>query len=346
MIHVEAKSDEVCAIYVDMGTTNTSGWLMRGSEIISRASKPVGVRDTARERSPAKIKTALKELVTALRMLAGDASRLCVPVCVAASGMIGSPLGLVEIPHVQAPASLTELAASSRWGDFPEVAALPILLVPGVRSGPPQPRINLIQEADVMRGEEALSVGLLALGLAKPPAVVLNLGSHWKAIQLGGQGQIESSVTSLSGELIHAAQTQTILASAVVNKRATTIDEHWMEAGMNEQRRSGLPRALFCVRLLELANEGTPEDRLSFLIGAFIAVDLDALISRGVLARDSQVAIVGAAALAEAWRYALTQRSISAIVLTAAEAEQALLTGLRCMLMHAWQRRVVGNATK
>jgi 2-dehydro-3-deoxygalactonokinase len=346
MMHVEAKGDEVCAIYVDMGTTNTSGWLMRGSKIISRASKSAGVRDTAREGSPAKIKTALKELIAELRMSTGDASSSGVPVCVAASGMISSPLGLVEISHVQAPASLAELATSSRWVDFPEVAALPILLVPGVRSGPRQARIDLIHDTDVMRGEETLCVGLLALGLAKPPAVVLNLGSHWKAIQLGGQGQIGSSVTSLSGELIHAAQTQTILASAVVNKRARTIDEHWMEAGMKEQRRSGLPRALFCARLLELANEGSPEDRLSFLIGAFIAADLDALISRGVLAHDSQVAVVGAAALAEAWRCALTRMSISAIVLTAAESEQALLTGLRCILMHAWQRRVAGNATK
>ena len=54
-------------------------------------------------------------------------------------------------------------------------------------------------------------MGLVANGLAPLPGVVLNLGSHWKAISLDENGRIVSSVTSLSGEMIHAVQTTTIL---------------------------------------------------------------------------------------------------------------------------------------
>ena len=154
-----------------------------------------------------------------------------------------------------------------------------------------------------MRGEETLCLGL-ALGLVRPPATVLNLGSHWKAIRLDAQGRIQSSITSLSGELIHAAQTQTILASAVPKERPAFPDPEWCEAGMKEQRSAGLARALFCVRLLELQNAGTPEKRLSFLIGAFVAADLDALCRQGVFARGTEIVLTGSGAIANAWQRA------------------------------------------
>ena len=229
---------------------------------------------------------------------------------------------------------MAEIAAAAKWLQFPEISDLPVLLVPGVRSGPKQSGFaaDSIYTADVMRGEETLCAGLTALSYVEPPAVVLNLGSHWKAIQLDAEGRIASSVTSLAGELIHAAQTQTILASSVPQERVTRISERWAQAGMNEERRSGLARALFSVRLLGLANKGTPEDRLSFLVGAFIASDMDALIARGMLESDTQVVIVGGSALAEAWRSALKANSVLATVLSSSETEDALLTGLRCIL--------------
>jgi 2-dehydro-3-deoxygalactonokinase len=246
--------------------------------------------------------------------------------------MISSPLGLAEVPHVESPAGLAEIAAASRWFQFPDITGLPILLVPGVRFGPAEAKLEKIHTTDVMRGEETLCIGFTAMGYVQPPAVVLNLGSHWKAIQVNADGGIASSITSLSGELIHAVQTQTILAGSVPQERASAISEPWKKAGMKEQRRSGLGRALFSVRLLGLANQGTPEERLSFLIGAFIASDMDAFISRGVFSRDTPVVIVGASALAQAWRSSLAAMSVSASVLSVPETEDALLTGLRCIL--------------
>jgi 2-dehydro-3-deoxygalactonokinase len=328
----EKTGEDLCAIYVDMGTTNTRVWLMRGDKVLARASKPLGVRDSAHDGSTTRIRRALKELIANLQRQTNDASNSDLPVCVAAAGMISSSLGLAELPHLPTPAGPRELSVATRRFEFPDICPLPFLLIPGVRSGPATTDFQSLGKVDVMRGEETLCVGLHALSLVAVPGVVLTLGSHWKAIQLDADGRIVSSVTSFSGELIHAVQTGTILASSVGRDWPARPTQAWMDAGMQEHRRSGLSRALFCVRLIELCDEGTPEDRFSYLLGAFIASDLDALVEGGVLAGDTQVAVSGHAVMAEAWAAALARMSISATVLTEEETEKAFLSGLRSIL--------------
>ena len=313
--------NELCAVYVDTGTTNSRVWLMRGDEILAKADAHVGVRDTAKDGSPVRLRSALRELIENVRTKSE-----ALPVCVAAAGMITSSLGLAEVPHLAAPAGIAELAAATRSHNFPDVTDLPVWLVPGVKSGQMPCELPTAAVADLMRGEETLCAGLVLTGLAKTPATVLNLGSHWKAIRLDAEGRIAASVTSLAGELVYAAQTQTILASAVPHERLTEVNFDWLEAGMRQQRQAGLSRALFCVRLLEQSKQGSAEDRLNFLIGAFIADDLDALSARGVL--SDSVVIVGSGALAEAWRYALTQAEIQSQIITGEQSERALLAGL------------------
>src|SRR5205807_2260285 len=92
----------------------------------------------------------------------------------------------------------------------------PIFLVPGVRTGS---LTGDATQADIMRGEETLCLGLLTMGKAVAGGVVLNLGSHWKAIRLDSDGRIAGSVTSLVGEMIYAAQTATILSNSVSPER-------------------------------------------------------------------------------------------------------------------------------
>lgn len=314
-------ADELCAVFVDTGTTNSRVWLVRGETILAKAEAQVGVRDTAKDGTSARLRSALRELIEQVRD-GNDAQ----PVCVAAAGMITSSLGLAEIPHLVAPAGIGELAAAIRAHEFPEVTDLPVLLVPGVKTGQMPCELATVAEADLMRGEETLCAGLMISGAAKAPATVLNLGSHWKAIKLDAGGRIVASVTSLSGELVYAAQTQTILASAVPHERLTAINIEWLEAGMREQRTYGLARALFGVRLLEQSRQGSAEDRLNFLIGAFVAADLDALVARGVL--SGSVVIVGSGALAEAWRHALARIEIQSQIISSQQSERALLTGL------------------
>jgi 2-dehydro-3-deoxygalactonokinase len=325
MMNKEAK--DACLICVDAGTTNTRVWLTGGDRVIARARAAVGVRDTARDGSSARLREALRELIREVWQVRQDQDGA--PECVIAAGMITSPLGLAEVPHVSTPAGLTELAAATRQFSFPEITDLPIMLVPGARSGPLRCDPEIAGTTDVMRGEETLLIGLHALGLLAPRSTLLNLGSHWKVIEFDQYARIASSVTSMTGEMIHTTQTQTILAGSVPQARPTVIDQTWFEAGMREHRRSGLARALFCVRLLEQGCDGSAEQRLSYLIGAFLASDMDAMLSRGVFDSDRAVVIAGGGVIADAWRGALAQCSIQAITLNDSEIENAMLTGLR-----------------
>ncbi len=56
---------------------------------------------------------------------------------------------------------------------------------------------------------------------------------------------------------------------------------------MAEQRKSGLARALFCVRLLDQQGETTAEQRMAFLVGACIASDLDPWVKTWCFSKPS-----------------------------------------------------------
>ncbi|HZF40577.1 MAG TPA: 2-dehydro-3-deoxygalactonokinase, partial [Blastocatellia bacterium] len=102
------EAGEICLICVDAGTTNTRVWLTAGDRVIARARAGVGVRDTARDGSSERLRDALRELINKVRDDVRDQgfaqSSECAPECVIAAGMITSPLGLAEVPHVSTPA--------------------------------------------------------------------------------------------------------------------------------------------------------------------------------------------------------------------------------------------------
>jgi 2-dehydro-3-deoxygalactonokinase len=313
-------------ICIDTGTTNTRVWLLEGERVVAVERVGVGVRDTARDGSPARLHQALTQAIATVRR-AGEGE----PQAVLAAGMITSPLGLREVPHLVAPVGLPELALRIEKCMMPEICDLPIWLVPGVRSGPPELRREEIASADVCRGEETLALGLVATGRLGTPATLLNLGSHWKIVRIDQAGRISSSLTSLTGEMIHTIQTQTILAGSLPAGRPEHLFDDWVQAGMAEQRRAGLARALFCVRLLEQRVESTPEERLSYLIGAFIAADLDPLQRQGLIVPGSEVVITGTGPVAGAVAAALAGGSVVVRQLGEAEVEAGLLAGLRAL---------------
>ncbi len=302
----------------DVGTTNTRVWLTAGSDVLVRRDAPVGARDTARDGHARALAGALRELLADLRRGRPSAA----PRRIVAAGMASSAQGLCEVAHLEAPAGLAELAAGSRESVLPEICDLPFLFVPGVRTAA-RPGAGGFSGTDVMRGEETL-------GLLAPGSALLNLGSHWKLVRLDREARVAGSVTSIGGELLQAVRAQTILASALPDGSLARADATQVRLGMQESRRAGLSRALFCVRLLELARETTPAERLSFALGALIGADADHL--EAALGSGTHVTIAGGEKTGGAWEQVLQHAGHAVRSLAAAQVESGLLAGLRAIV--------------
>jgi 2-dehydro-3-deoxygalactonokinase len=300
--------DIVCYIGIDLGTTTTRVWLVEGGISVHRLSASVGVRDTARNGNNDQLRSTLRELIVQQQDKATELG--LIPRFVIGAGMLTSALGLKEIPHVHGPVNIEKLKSNVSVRTFPDVTSLPVMLVPGVKTGAPGVNAWEIEDMDVIRGEETLCVGMIASGVLRPDSVLINLGSHWKVIFLNSECWIDQCLTNLSGEMMFAVQTQTILASAVLTGRPPRLDESWVRHGISEERDSGLARALFCVRLLELDARTSPTQRLSYLVGSFISHSLSALSKKLTLRKH--VVISGAAGIAGAWKLALDDYGIEA----------------------------------
>ena len=105
----------------------------------------------------------------------------------------------------------------------------------------------------------------------------------------------------------------------------------WVQEGIRRGRQDGLPRALYCVRLLDLRTPSNPEDRLAFLLGATIAAHEDVLLPASAL-EAGRVVLVGAPALVTAWTAVLRERGLEPVVVEEKEREAAFRAGCRAVL--------------
>jgi 2-dehydro-3-deoxygalactonokinase len=246
--------------------------------------------------------------------------------------MIASPQGLVEVPHVEAPADARNLARAAPCRVVPEISPLRIVFVPGVRTGGSGPATReTIGGSDVMRGEETLALGLVRRGHLAGGGVLLSLGSHWKAVHVDAAGRVVRSVSTLSGELIEAVRSHTILASSLPSEWPAALPSDWLAAGIDEGRRHGLPRACYEVRLLDQRVASEPADRLAFLVGATVAASEDTLLP-GCAGAPPCVALAGPPALRHAWDTVIRHRGGTPVVLDDEEGSAAFRAGCRAVL--------------
>ena len=219
-----------CFIALDVGTTHSRAWLVADDEVLAERRAAVGVRDTARDRSNARLQAALAEIIEDVERYGGAAG------CpVIASGMIGSSLGLRDVPHLDAPAGMDDLARRLQPVDAGAPLDRRIWIVPGVRTRGTQSA----PLADVMRGEETLCVGALGCGLLGPGDTLVSIGSHWKRITVDGHGRVAWSRTSLGGELVEAVKSTTVIAEAVPQGWPSHLARPALAAGAARVRASG-----------------------------------------------------------------------------------------------------------
>src|SRR5215469_2272018 len=151
---------------------------MKDERILQESKHPVGVRLTSIRGNRQLLESTLRGAFRSLSRRAPSPPRF-----VLVAGMLTSPLGFLEVPHVLAPAGVAKLAENVLMKTFARVTPLPFFLVPGVRIGRAPCELSDVAHSDVIRGEETEIVGFLAneqRRVRRTPWVLLHAGSHCK----------------------------------------------------------------------------------------------------------------------------------------------------------------------
>ncbi len=303
-----------CAIALDGGTTNTRARLLWRRQIVATARRSVGVRNnvpprpfestqSGGDRIPAPpvpsgdrtllaraVREVLDDLLhpTAPSADTAHTDRPLRPEFIIAAGMLSSELGLLAVPHVDAPAGPDDVARRVAMTHIPEISDLPIYFIPGIRT----PGIDGPDgwfAADVMRGEECETWGAYTT-LQQAGAIesegwqaFLWPGSHTKLVEVDSAGRITRSHTSLAGELLQVVAKHTLLAASLPGELPDQVDRDAAEAAGRAVARDGLGRAAFLVRIAALTQALSAYERASFWIGAVVQSDVDSLARHSIL---------------------------------------------------------------
>lgn len=261
-------------IAIDGGTTNTRIRLLRLHDlsILATTRKDIGAKDTitkGRESLENAVAQGITEVLEKSKVQPEEVVR------VVASGMITSEAGLLEVPHVIAPAGLEEIARGTIEKRFKRIWSEPITFIPGVKTL----TSGSIALQDIMRGEECESLGIMKLTDVKGPALIVLPGSHTKFVFVDESNRIEASLTTIAGELASATVSSTLIGRSLESVGVESIDGEFLIEGYKNSRRYGLTRSLFIIRLLHLLRQGDTNQRRNFLWGALIGTDLMSLES-------------------------------------------------------------------
>ncbi len=256
-----------CNLFIDGGTTNTRFVLLDGKneKVIARMERKVGASSTESSDANEKLKLSVKDAIYRLETENG-----CRIENIYASGMITSNAGLYELPHIDAPAAVENLKNGIEKVYLPEISRdVPFQFFPGIKFQN-QPEIGF----DMMRGEEVEIYGALEPEDYQKSILFIHFGSHNKLIFVE-DGIIRNAITTISGELLWAIVTETILKSSIGNfEEPFTMDPSYIEMGYRETKESSISRSLFVARIHQVINEATHEQVKSYLYGAITFLDL------------------------------------------------------------------------
>lgn len=270
------------AIYitVDMGTSNTRLSLVREGAVTDTVAYAVGADGASTKDTLAR--TLREGIATLLRQSALPEEAV---ERILASGMITSEGGLCPLAHVRTPCGIGELSQSMHECTLPEVSKVPFVLSRGVMTDSEE-----LARLDMLRGEETELFGLAEH--LSPSCTYVLPGTHTKLLSVDAQGRLWDIVTTMSGELLHALCTHTVLRGSI-SLDCREVDEVYLLRGYAYAEAHGVSAAAFKVRILDRMCAASATACYSFFLGAVLQGDV-ALIR----ATDTpSVAVGGKAAL-------------------------------------------------
>ena len=230
------------------------------------------------------------------------------------AGMIGSRNGWREVPYVECPAGLAQIAAGLCEIQSPLLPGRRIFIAPGMS----QHRADLTPE--VMRGEETQVLGLIDDLPGTGPHTMCLPGTHSKWVQVE-DGRIVALRTAMTGELYALLRKHSLLAALMPTMENDADDQRAFAQGMAASAGAGgLAHHLFGVRTLGLFDALQPASAPSYLSGLLIGHELRGLLLAGVPA----VHLIGGAALQTRHAQALKLLRVDVIV----HSEQVASRGL------------------
>ncbi|SHE80715.1 2-dehydro-3-deoxygalactonokinase [Alkalibacter saccharofermentans] len=280
-------------ITIDTGTTNTRTILWNEEKtMLAVSNSPVGVRNTAIDGNNHQLKAAVKRCL--LELLETENIGFDDIGWVIASGMITSNVGLVEIPHLVAPAGIKDLVEAIEPVLLEEICPLPIWFIPGVKNSGDKIDVSNFEAMDIMRGEEVESCAIID-GLHDNNKMLLVLpGSHTKFVAVDENGNMTGCLTSIAGELISSITNNTIIADAVGRKfvQEDTYNQDMLLLGYETAKKVGLGRTCFSARILNLFAARSNEDMANFILGAVLQDDVAAIKASDAVKADGNTTVV------------------------------------------------------
>lgn len=311
---------------IDGGTTNTRVLIWQDGAIKSEAKTSVGVRNTAIDGSNAKLVAAVRSLLSEAVRGAGIA--LSDISLILAAGMLTSNVGLIEIPHVAAPVTVKELAGSMVCAEMNAIADKPIWFVPGVKNLAPEAMTIANRAAmDMMRGEEAQSVGMLGFARSGKKTVFVFPGSHHKFVLIDEKQSIRGCLTTLAGEALNSLTFDTVLADTLARSFALEFDEKSFLMGVEDALSQGFLHAAFMTRILGVNYGFTPSMAQNYVLGIILADELKALKTCSLFGglEDAVFVLTGKSVMQKAYACLFKREQWDCAVLS--EKEQEGLSG-------------------
>jgi 2-dehydro-3-deoxygalactonokinase len=197
---------------------------------------------------------------------------------------------------------------------LPEISSIPFVFIRGVKTA------GDLDNTDMMRGEET---ELFGIWNGEAGFYVLP-GSHSKLLSVDASGRIESCSTMLTGEMISALWSGTILKSAFELATAT-LDRKSLLQGFDYANLHGLNKALFKVRILKNLLGRSESDCYSFFLGSILQGEWSGLLAK----MPSRITVGGKKQLREASVAILRERSEADVIeLTDEMADAATSIGM------------------
>lgn len=266
---------------LDCGTTNTKCYIINDEgTLLAEGYSRFGVKDNALKQDREDYKKDLKLIVANTVSKAGlSMSNIKV---VIAFGMISSDLGLMVLPHAEAPVGIADqqrniqILDTSLFGN-----EITFCLIRGIKNPLEKEKdLQNVFTCDFMRGEETQVAGIIEKYKPMEDFNVIMFSSHLKIIHVSSDMKIQRSMTTMSGQIFDCIVNNTVVGKSVMvhdAEKQTMSNEQLIQLAEDTVEQTGLMRAFLLPRFMESFTEMTSMDRLIYLDAILALEDLKAI---------------------------------------------------------------------